>query len=200
MAVAGLTNVSQADVFLSYSPVPLTTSPAFPEFVWAPSPSIPQLNVGAGAHGNGDGNSPVSSQTPGGLELNTTFVVPFVAGQGQVNNVGSSTFFDTTLVLSGLSASATATISGPFIQQPLNGGTFDLYSTAAYPTLGNLLLSGTFGNAAIDAIGGSPTASILSNTVTYTGGSIYNALLGQQWHEHGRVVVLVTLIGKLCYR
>ena len=126
-------------------------------------------------------------------------MVPFVAGQGQVNNVGSSTFFDTTLVLSGLSASATATISGPFIQQPLNGGTFDLYSTAAYPTLGNLLLSGTFGNAAIDAIGGSPTASILSNTVTYTGGSIYNALLANNGTNMGGSSFSLTLIGNTLF-
>ncbi len=190
---ACLASAAHADSFLSYSPVPYTTSPAFPEFKWGGSP-VPQLTVGAGAHGNGDGNLPATSQTPGGLELNTTFVVPYTAGIGQVNNGGSSTFYDATLVMTGFSASGLASNNGN-ITQPLTGGTFDIYSTAAYPTLGTLLLSGTVGSADIYAIPGSPAASILSENVTYTGGSIYASLVANGGLNNGSSSFSLSLIG-----
>lgn len=163
---------AKADTIVSFSAIPPT--PGFPELAFNGS----GLHVGTGAQGTGDGNLPVSSQVAGGLEINTPFNVPFVAGRGQTNNVGgSTTFFDVTLTLSGLSPSAPATTTGPLIAQPLNGGTFDLYSTAAYPSLGTLLLSGTFGSATIDAISPSQSGAVLSNAVTYTGGLIYDAIL-----------------------
>ena len=177
LLLAGLAVPAQADTIVNFNPIPPTAN--FPEFTFNGSPT-PSLQVGIGGHANGDGNLAANLQTAGGLEITTPVTIPFVAGRGQVNNVGgSTTFYDVTMTLSGLTASGPAMIlGGSAVQQPLSGGTFDLYTTAAYPTLGTLLLSGTFGNALINAFTSGNNGGVLSgpDPVTYTGGLIFSAI------------------------
>jgi hypothetical protein len=99
------------------------------------------------------------------------------------NNVANSTsFFDVSLHLTGLTPKGSAVvtpIAGPInmVTQLLNSGTFQLLSyspTSTDPEI--LLLEGQANNATINGFLGQGTGGVLSADVTYTKGTIYNAL------------------------
>lgn len=151
------------------------------------------LNSAAGSVGNADGILATPAQTPGGLNVSTPFVIPGIPGS-DVNAVnGSTTFYDSTLVLGGnVAAGPAATLFGVIIGQLTGAGTFDFLSTdpdGAGPLLPTLLLSGTITNGAIGGFAGGNTASFQSNTVTYTGGAIFAALAANNLGTVGDVSV-----------
>jgi len=178
---------TRADSLVTLVPTP--SSSAFSAFTFGGS--TPSFSTGPGSVGNGDGALPVISQTPGGLELQTPFYI-FPLTFGQQINADGSTFYDTTLVLSGLAASGAATqytIPLPFgnevfDSQVLSNGTFAIYGSVnvpggygADPSAAQLLLSGDLANNEIYGADGSSSAAVFSTQVTYTGGSIYTALI-----------------------
>ena len=166
---------AKGDTIASLVPVP--SSVANPAFTFGGSPT-PSFAAGSGSVGNGDGGSPVISQTPGGLELQTPFYIFPGTSFGQVNNPdGSTTFYDTTLVLTGLGVSGPAQSNFGFDVQPLLDGTFAIYGSQVGGGDGPLLLSGTMHSNAIAGVDGSSSAAEFSTTVTYNGGAIFTALV-----------------------
>lgn len=163
------------------------------------SPSVPEvaflggLVSGAGSVGNADGLLPPPAQTPGGLNVSTPFVLPAIPGAVVNGATGSTTFFDTTLILGGNAAAGpAATLFGVIIGQLTGPGTFDFLSTdpdGAGPLLPTLLLSGTITNGAIGGFAGGNTASFQSNTVTYTGGAIFAAMVAANYANIGDVSI-----------
>jgi hypothetical protein len=104
-----------------------------------------------------------------------------------VNVPGNSTaFFDTTLQLFGLQASAplvtTPIVPGlTVLSQALGTGTFKLWSTDNDGLgLGSpkLLLEGTINSAVISGVSGASTGGVFSASVTYYDGIIYDAISG----------------------
>ena len=137
-----------------------------------------QLITAAGATGNGDGALPTLSQTTGGLQIQTPLSIGPGLAAGEVNNLdGSTTFYDTSLVLTGLTQNSTAVNFLGLDVQTLGAGTFQFFST----TGNTLLLSGNFLTTGSDILlGGSHGGShglLLSNSLVYTGGLIYNKLV-----------------------
>jgi hypothetical protein len=166
---------ARANVVANLNPVP--DSAPYPAFDFGGSP-IPSFDVGPGSIGNGDGGLPVNLQTPGGLELSTPFSIAPLTSYGEQNNVdGSTTFYDTTLALTGLSASGLAQSVFGFDVQALNDGTFAIFGSNVGGGDGPLLLTGTLTSNEIAGVDGSSSAAVFSTTVTYTGGPIYNALI-----------------------
>lgn len=167
--------ISSAATLVDFKPLP--SSPLLPEFVFTGPPLSPSFQGGPGAQGNGDGALPVPAQTPGGLDSEAPFLIPAVPGSSL--NVASTEFFDTTLMFTGLVASAPAqNFFGTHIQ-PLGNGTFTLLSTT-----GLNLLSGMIGNATI--VGAGTSGAVFSSaTVNYTSGLIYNALLSSGANPNG---------------
>ncbi len=156
---------------------PLPDSTAFPAFVFGGGP-IPSFGGGSGSVGSGDGGLPINLQTPGGLVLQTPFYILPGTSYGEQNNVdNSTTFYDTTLVLTGISASGLAQTAFGLDIQPLTDGTFAIYGSNVGGGNGPLLLSGTLHDNEIAGVNGSSSAAEFSTTVTYTGGPIYNALV-----------------------
>ena len=158
----------------------------FPVFTFGGIPT-PGFSTGPGAVGNGDGGSPVISQSAGGLELQTPFYIFPNTSYGQQNNAGAfDHLHDTTLVLSGLGVAGPAQSSFGLDVQPLMNGQFWIYGSVNLPggyglnpssPPAVLLLKGTMTNNAIAGENGSASAAVFSSTVTYTGGAIYNALI-----------------------
>jgi hypothetical protein len=174
--LAGGTAASAATL-VDYKPLPV--SPTTPEFVFNGGAN-PSLQSGPGVIGNADGTLPVANQTPGGLDIETPFVIPGVPGSLINGTSGTTEFYDTTFVLSGLVANAPAVASGPILIQSLGNGSFTLFSTdpdgpgAQIPTL---LLSGNITNNSFLVGTGTTAGEFNSLGVTYTGGLIYNALI-----------------------
>jgi hypothetical protein len=164
--------------------------------------------AGPGAVGNGDGNLLPASQVPPGLELKTPLTITNADGAttyGRQNNGdGSTTFYDTTLVLTGLTAAGPANFFNPGVQfdfQALSAGTFSIYQSQAGGfdpiLLPALLLGGTITTATINGIDGSNIGSTLSVNVAYTSGAIYNRLVALGGTTTGSVTFNLSLISGL---
>jgi hypothetical protein len=175
-----LASFSNAGTLVDFKPVP--TSPTLPEFVFNGPPGSPSLQAGPGAQGNGDGETlPPTLQGEGGLDAETPFVIPGIPG-GVVNvGAGTTLFHDTTLVLNGLAVNGAAipVLPTTTIVQPLGAGSFQLFSTDPVGPNGPvLLLSGSIGTPTFVVGTGGSGAAINSSSVSYTGGAIFNALVG----------------------
>jgi len=182
LSVLALGSMASAATLLDYKPLPVSSS--LPEFVFAPiGPNPPSFQAGPGATGNADGTLPVANQSPGGLDAETPFVINGIPGS-QVNLVtGTTEFFDSTLVLTGLQANAPAQlVAGSVIVQSLGTGTFSLFSTdpdGAGSLTSTLLLQGTFSTSSFIVGAGTAGGEFNSQGVNYTSGVIYNALIAQ---------------------
>jgi hypothetical protein len=176
LAVLALGSVASAATLVSYKPTP--DSPSLPEFVFGGGP-IPSFQAGPGSAGNGDGQiTPVSNQTPGGLQSGTPLTIPGIPGSDVAP--GATEFYDTTLVLTGLQASGPATLFGSVIIQPLDTGFFQLFSTDPVgPGTPTLLLQGTIAATTFIVGSGDSGGVFNSSNVSYTGGAIYNQLIAQ---------------------
>jgi hypothetical protein len=167
-------NWANAAELLNFKPIPI--SPASPEFSWT---ATPNLTEGPGSIGNADGTLPVPVQTPGGLQVDTPFLIPGIPG-GQIN-ASSTSFYDCTLDLTGFGASGPAVNAGGTLLQFLNTGSFVLTSTdpdGPGVQLPVVLLTGNItGSTIVGPNGGSAGAFFTSTTVTYTGGAIFNAMV-----------------------
>ena len=176
----------QAAQILSFEAGPI--SAGVPEVAY-----LGGLVSGPGSVGNADGVLPPIAQTPGGLNVSTPFVIPGIPGSDINAGNGSTTFYDATLILGGnVAAGPAATLFGVIIGQLTGPGTFDFLSTdpdGAGPLLPTLLLSGTISAGAIGGFAGGNTASFQSNTVTYTGGAIFAAMLASNYTNVGDVSI-----------
>lgn len=180
---------SRANTLVSLVPTP--TSAAFPAFTFSGT----SFAAGSGSVGNGDGNLPVMSQTPGGLQLQTPFYI-FPLTFGQQVDADGSTYYDTTLVLSNLSAAGSASqftqFGVPFDAQALTNGTFAIYGSlnqpggvAANGTSGaQLLLAGSLSNNEIYGPDGTTSAAVFSTQVTYNSGPA-GGLIGEALSSDG---------------
>jgi len=156
-----------AATIVDWKPGP--TTPTMPEFNWTGA----QLHDDIGAHGNGDGTLPPNTQTGGGLNMETPFIIPGVPGSSIDAVAGTTTFFDSTLHLTGFNAAAPAGVLFGTAVQPLGPGDFTLISTT-----GVLLLHGTVAASTITGNIGSQAGAVFSaNDVNYDGGLIFNQLV-----------------------
>jgi hypothetical protein len=158
---------------VNFKPDPVSTT--LDEIGWTGT----QLVQRPGSVGNNDGTLPADQQTPGGLNIQTPLKI--VDGLGNpypgstINTSDSSTtFFDVTLQVSGLSAVGNPVKVGGLVYQWLGSGTFTFLSTGVSP---QTLLTGSIDDAVIVGLQGQTAGSIQSSTVTYTGGLIKDALL-----------------------
>lgn len=161
--VLTLASLSQAALLVSFDPLPITNG--VPEVTFGGSPKA--LDDAAGFHGSGVGGT-------NGVQLQTPLAVTSVPGFEVLSNNGTR-FTDVSLTLTGFQATTPAVNFLGLIGQSLSDGTFKFTSSAASGAAD--LLSGTVTISGISAIGGSDTGSVLSATVTYTSGAIYNALV-----------------------
>jgi len=141
------------------------------------------LQTGAGAQSNGDGNLPPANQTPGGLQSETIVNAPAPGSYPSSVITGGTGYYDTTLTFFGLAP------VGPAVQTPLvfgivqdsqvlGTGQFTLTTTNLLPggPAPVLLLSGNIANAVITGIdGGAAGAVIDAHGIDYTGGIILGA-------------------------
>ncbi len=135
------------------------------------------FTTGAGSTGDGDG-ALLGLGTDPGLTINTPLTIaPGTLGE-QNNLDGSTTFYDVTLQLTGLSASGGAG-SGPLLNQLLTSGTFLFSSSNSGGGPGTPLLGGTFTSAHIVGASNSSSGDELSGTITYNSGLIYSRLVAQ---------------------
>jgi hypothetical protein len=162
-AVLALASVSQAAILVSFDPVAVQANT--PEVTFGGAPKT--LDEAAGFKGSGVGGTL-------GLQVQTPLTVTAVPGFTAMPN-GATLYTDVSLTLTGLSAVAPAQSFLGLIGQPLTNGTFVFTSSAASGAAD--LLSGTISGVGITAIAGSDTGSVLSATITYTSGAIYNALI-----------------------
>lgn len=176
----GLGSSAFGALLVDFKPDPI--SPNIPELSWSGS----ALQQAPGSVGNADGTLPSAQQTPGGLFIQTPFQILGIPGSA-INTSDplnpSTSFFDVTLSISGLSASAPAN-SNPIIPgitiltQPIGDGHFVLTSTnpgpGGQPTV---LLAGSIRDIVVVGLDGQRTGSVQSTTVTYESGVIYDALV-----------------------
>lgn len=176
--------------FLQFEPNP--PSPTLPEFIWTGPGG--NFQTGPGCIGNGDGDLPLSAQTPGGLEVDTPIPLPNIPNS-TIDATGTH-FFDITLQLSSNAISTDLQDQGggievpitfsPYAIQPLSNAKFDLYTTPANDSpaqqaLGPiLLLAGTLTNNSIgiSSSAGNTSATFSSGSVTLIGGTLLDALNG----------------------
>jgi len=185
LLVMGLGSASYGALLVDFKPDPISTS--LDELGWTGS----QLQNRPGLLGNGDGTLGINSQTPGGLNIQTPFIITDAIPGKNTNpgSGGSTTFYDVTLDLASSGDSFKA--NGPasllnimpgvdLVYQTLKPGVFKLWSTTADtsndPLTRVLLLEGTITNAFIVGMQYSTTASLQSSNVVYTGGVIKDAL------------------------
>ncbi len=170
------------------------------EFEWE-DPAGPNplgLYIGPGSTGNGDGHLHENEASPGLKLAQIPFNLSSHPG-GKLEVDATTTFFDVSLVLNGLTSAgdAIATVVTPItiLSQPLaSGATFELWSTdppGADPAV--LLLAGTLNSAAIVGIEGATTAALQSNNVSYTGGKIYDQLVLQGGTTTGQMSISLLL-------
>jgi len=180
---------AQASLLVDFMPAP--ASPNDPEFVWWDGE---YLTVGAGALGTGfddpgtpgDGELPIGQQDVPGLQVTTPFDISGVPG-GTVNvGGGSTTFLDSSMVISPLRAvGEPRAMFGLFVVQELSNGTFEIWSTepdnSPNPEVDDptLLLAGDIVSATIAGIIGSDTGAVLSANIRYTDGLIYDAIVAE---------------------
>jgi hypothetical protein len=181
---------SQAALLVDFKPEP--TSATLPEIVFTGS----ALTPGAGSTGNG------SVLTAGGLTIETPYTVNVPGAGGFINLAsGSTSFQDVSLVLAGLNATgpATSTTIAPgvvLLNQALTGapGSFTLRSTSDAPNQVDLL-TGTITRAFITGLQGSPTGSVISAEVVYTGGEIFDELIANGGLPNGSLSFSLNDIG-----
>jgi hypothetical protein len=159
---------------------PLLISPTDPEFTFsrALGGGIPVFRSANGAIGNADGTLPLVAQTPGGLLVETPFIIGGIPGSQLT--AASTLFFDSTLEFTGGLAAGAPTINAGVFVQRLTAGTFVLYSTdpdGGGPLLPTLLLSGNINTDTFITGIGDAGATFNAQGVNYTGGVIYNALI-----------------------
>jgi MYXO-CTERM domain-containing protein len=157
---------------------------------WAPAPDIingppeisytgANLQTGPGAHGNADGNLPLTNQTPGGLQVDSVLNAPIAYSFPDSMFTGGTGYYDVSLNFTGLAPSGPAVqVGGPggVDIQPLGAGTFTLTATPVAPDIGTVLLTGSIASANISgADGGAAGAVFDAHGVTYTGGVIFGA-------------------------
>src|SRR5438093_298048 len=94
--VALIAPMALSKELLNFKPVP--DSPNLAEFAWGGG-TPPQLLSGPGSLGNADGTLPVANQTAPGLQIDTPFVIPAVAGS--VVGASNTTFYDCSLTING---------------------------------------------------------------------------------------------------
>jgi hypothetical protein len=164
----------------------LPISPSDPEVRWTTSGLIaaPQAN---GSQGNGDGLTPIASQTVGGLIIETPVTInrPDLGGSINLGNSNSTTFSDVTLTLANFNSNGNAVELNGLLNQPLGPGFFQLKSTPAGTSPSTNLLVGNINSANISGIKNSDSGSVLSGDVTYTGGIIADALNTALGHAIG---------------
>src|SRR3954466_5089509 len=166
---------SNAATIVDFKPTPV--SPNIPEFQFsrALGGGVPVFRGALGSTSNNDGNLPLQNQTAPGLDSETPFIL---AGPGSLNDLiaGTTHFFDSSLQFTaGLQANAPAlNAGGTFIQQ-LSPGSFQLLSTGPAPIL---LLSGNIGTGSFVVGTGNAGAVFNASGINYTGGIIFNALVG----------------------
>ena len=188
-AVLGLglaASSADAALLVDFRPDPI--SPALYEL----SLTGPNLEEASGALGNGDGAAAVldpASQTPGGLFIQTPLNIPTILGLpvatfGGVAGPAGTVFYDTSLTFEDLNATGPATrteiIPGALyiLSQNHLTGRFTLTTTdPAGPGVPQVLLTGTIATATLSGVEGGNAGDVQSNTITYDGGLIYNALL-----------------------
>jgi hypothetical protein len=203
LAVA-LCDCAQATTLVSLNPDLGPSGPQPATFMFGVT-KVPSFVAGPGSVGNGDGNLPLASQSPPGLELKTPLTITNADGSNsygrQSNGDGSTTFYDTTLILTGLAASGPSTTFNPGVQfdfQSLGSGGFTIYQSQAggYSPSSPppVLLSGTIVSATISGIDGSNIGNMLTTTVAYTGGAIFNKLVAQGGSTTGSLTVNLGLI------
>jgi hypothetical protein len=156
-------NTARAESVLNFEPSPI--SAGVPEFIYtggAPG----HLLAGPGSLGNGDGALPPNRQTGGGLFISTPFVIPD-AIVGKTFSGSTTNFYDVTMTLGGFAAASPIFMLGGIIYQPLSNGTFNITATD-----GTLLLTASATDAFISRSPTNEEGSILSATISYTGGLI----------------------------
>lgn len=131
--------------------------------------------------GSGDGTDPLVDQDATGLLATTPFTVTGVPG-GIFNTTGGgeSTFFDVTMLISNLAATAPASseplqsFPGNLLVQELGNGTIEIFSTDPDPGVGGevLLLSATLSNAVLSGLENFQSGSVVSASLVYTGGVV----------------------------
>ncbi len=160
---------TQAAVIINFKPVP--TSSAQPEFTWNGA----ALDEGPGNLSNGDGGLPLANQIAPGLQFDTPFLINGVAGSSVNIASGTTTFFDSSLTLTGFAGAAPAQSVFGVLVQPLDLGDFTLKATD-----GTLLLHGTVTSSTIaGSSGASAGATFSAANVSYDSGLIYTALVTQ---------------------
>src|SRR5688500_737676 len=92
VVILTLGSSATAATLIDYKPLPV--SPTTPEFTFGGAG--PSFSATVGATGNGDGTLPVPAQTPGGLDVETPFLIPGIPGSQL--NAASTEFYDSTLV------------------------------------------------------------------------------------------------------
>jgi len=162
-----LATAASGAVLVDFKPFP--ASPSTPEFAW----NGVNLDEAAGNLSNGDGALPPANQTAPGLQFDVPFIIPAVAGS-QINaGSGSTTFYDSSLVITGFAASAAAVNVVGTLVQPLGAGDFTLKATD-----GTLLLHGTVASSAITGANGGGAGAVFSaSNVTYDAGLIFTKLV-----------------------
>jgi hypothetical protein len=172
-AFSALATAADAGLLVDFKPDP--SSSTLYEVGWTGN----QIVQRPGSVGNGDGALSPTSQIPGGMNIQTPLNIVGITGSTNNSTDGSTTFYDVTLELTGLFASAapiqTTIMPGMVVvSQPVGTGTFTLLSTNK-DALGNsivptVLLTGTITDAVVSGLLGSTTGSIWSENVTFTGG------------------------------
>jgi hypothetical protein len=179
--VMAISSSSQAKELLSWEADPIS-DPA-PGFQW----DGVKLTAGPGMFSNGDGNN----QAPGGngvfskpgLRTSVAFLLNGVSSSHATAT--STTFFDTSMSVTGLAAVGNAANFGGLLVQSLGSGTFTF--TSSNDTVGGpvVLLTGTITDASLSGISASNTGSVISATVTYTSGLIFDAMVSNGFDTVG---------------
>ena len=192
--VVAMAGRSQAKEVLSFEPDPIS-DPA-PGFQWDGT----TLTAGSGMTSNGDGNNEAPGGngifTKPGLRIEVPFVIHGVSSSSPTAT--TTTFFDSSMSVTGLTAVGNATNVGGLLIQNLTAGGFTIMSSN--DTVGGavLLLSGTIGDASLSGINDSNTGSVISATVTYLGGLVFNQMLASGLGTTGsRSASLVDIIPTL---
>jgi hypothetical protein len=163
-------------------------------------PTLPDVQlVGAGVakalvtgpdfQSSGDGLLPPANQQAPGMDITTPFTIPGIPG-GVIDGNGATDFYDSQMNVSNLNVNGLAQavpVGGGNVLDVQNYGvnaTFALVSTnAAGPQVP--LLTGIISSATLTGLQGTTATSVLSGTVTYTGGVIFAALLAHGGSANG---------------
>lgn len=175
VAICGsLVGLARGALLLDFKPMPTSDLPEV-AYVGA-DPLTRSLGAAPGSAGNGDGILPVDQQVPGGLLIETPLMIAEPVKGKIIGPAGTTSFYDVTLVLSGLLQAGPPVTDNRLVYQRLGSGQFRLFATTGpEPPPGELLLEGSISEALIltDSQG---QGAVLSVSVQYTAGHIYDAL------------------------